>query len=550
MDILFYIAMAVIFGFIFGKCCQLVKLPSVVGYLIAGLIFGPSFLNIYTTTQLEEMSGFTGFALAIVAFMIGSEMKLHTLKELGSGIGIITLLESFGAFFTVAVGVFLITGHFYYAMIFGAIAPASAPAGTVAVLQESKSKGKLTNALYAVVGLDDGLAIMIFAVAIALAKLSFTGNAVSVEALITGPVWEIIGSILLGTVFGVMTGWCGRRLRGQEAIMAVSLGAILLCAALSEYFHFSLILANLAMGMTFVNLYPTVNAKSYKAVNYLTYPTFIIFFFLAGAHLQIRLLGAMGLIGLIYIICRSTGLIGGAFLGATLARSSAVIRKYLGLGILSQAGVAIGLAVLAAQEFRTLGDDGAHIAAIVMNTVAATTIVFEIIGPICTKFAITKAGEAGLNITEEDLIEIYTVENVMDKDIPVIKAGNSLNEVIQLVTDTTNFYYPVTDHNQKLIGAVTLDGIRKTFNTQELNDWLVALDIAEPVTETMPPNTELAQAIEKAKNANLDYIPVTNGNDQNNLVGIFDLQSVHRKLSAEILERQRQADLQHTQTVT
>ena len=152
-----------------GKLVHCFTLPGVVGYLIAGLILGPSFLNVFSLPLLDRLEAFSGFALSLIAFIIGSEMKLSTLREMGKGIGIITLLESFGAFFLVAAGVYLLTGKLYLALIFGAMAPASAPAGTVAVLQEYKAKGRLTNALYAVVGLDDGLAIMIFAVAVALA---------------------------------------------------------------------------------------------------------------------------------------------------------------------------------------------------------------------------------------------------------------------------------------------------------------------------------------------------------------------------------------------
>jgi len=122
-------------------------------------------------------------------------------------------------------------------------------------------------------------------------------------------------------------------------------------------------------------------------------PIYIIFFVIAGAHLQIKLLPVMGFLGLIYIICRTSGLIAGAFFGATISKQDPAIRKYLGLGILSQAGVAIGLAILVTREFGSLGKAGQDLAVLVINTIAATTIIFEIIGPIATKFAISKAGE-------------------------------------------------------------------------------------------------------------------------------------------------------------
>jgi Kef-type K+ transport system membrane component KefB len=162
---------------------------------------------------------------------------------------------------------------------------------------------------------------------------------------------------------------------------------------LSKYFHVSLILSNLGLGIVFANLFLLANRRAYQAIQSITLPIFIIFFVIAGAHLQIHLLSTMGLLGLIYIICRVLGKIGGAFFGATISKSNPAVRKYLGLGILSQAGVAIGLAILVTREFGSLGKAGEDLAVIVINTIAATTIIFEIIGPIATKFAISKAGE-------------------------------------------------------------------------------------------------------------------------------------------------------------
>ncbi|MCK4752682.1 MAG: cation:proton antiporter [Planctomycetes bacterium] len=545
MDILFFVAIAIILGFIASKLAHRIKLPGVVGYLIAGLILGPSFLNIFDSDLLGKLSVFTSLTLSLVAFTIGSEMKLGTFKEMGKGIAVITLLESFGAFLIVAAGVYFLTGKLYLALIFGAMAPASAPAGTVAVLQECKAKGRLTNALYAVVGLDDGLAIMIFAFAVAVAKILLTGGVISPMALLQGPILEIIGSIILGIIVGTLTGYFCRKVVGQEGILAVSLGGILICSGIANYLHFSLILANLSLGMTFANLFSAPNRKAYRAIQSISLPIYIIFFFLAGARLHIKLLPSMGLLGLVYVVCRITGLIGGAFIGATLSKQSPVIRKYLGLGILSQAGVAIGLAVLAAAEFSSLGPEGKELSIAVVNIIAATSIFFEIIGPIGTKFAISKAAEIGVNITEEDLIETYTVSDVMETKIPLITAGMSLNEVIKIVSGTSSFYYSVVDKNKKLIGAITLDGIRNTFTTQELNDWLVALDVAEPIVTKLTPDIPLSEALKKTKRLDVEYLPVVDSSEENKFVGILDCRAAKRALSAEVLARQQKAESMH-----
>jgi Kef-type K+ transport system membrane component KefB len=542
MDMLFFLASAIIAGFIVGRLVNRLKLPGVVGYLIAGLILGPSFFNVFNFELLAKLSIFTSFALSLVAFAIGSEMKLDTLKELGRGIGVIILSESFGAFLVVALGVYLLTGKLYMALVFGAIAPASAPAGTVAVLQENKAKGRLTNALYAVVGLDDGLAIVIFAFAIALAKILFTGGDVSVAAVLQGPVLEIIGSVILGGIIGVFTGYFANKVFGEDNILAVALGGILICAGLANYLHFSLILANLSLGMAFVNLFPVANRKVCRPIQYISLPAYIIFFFIAGAHLQIKLLPSMGVLGIVYIICRTFGLMGGSFIGAASTRQNPIIRNWLGFGILSQAGVAIGLAVLATTEFALLGQAGRDLGVVIMNTVAASTIIFEIIGPIGARLAISKAGEIGANVTEEDLIETYSVADVMDTKVPVVPTGTSLSEVIKIVSNTESFYYPVVDTDQKLIGVITLDGIRNTFSTQQLNDWLVALDIAEPVVAVTTPQTTLSEALEKTKRLDTEYLPVVASQADAGYAGLLNCRGVHRLLSAEVLSRQQKAD--------
>ncbi len=542
MDILFFISIALIFGFIGGKIMQAVKLPSIVGYLIAGMIFGPSFLNIFHEDFLVDMNTFTAFALSLVAFIIGSEMKLSTLKEMGTGIGIITILESLGAFILVTMGVYFLTHKLYLALVFGALAPASAPAGTVAVLQECKAKGRLTNALYAVVGLDDGLAIMIFAIAVALSRMLLMGDHLSAAGLLKGPAFEIIASISLGILVGGVSGYFTRRLTSNDAILALSLGSLLICTGIAVHFHLSLILANLSLGMVHNNVYPQANRRAYRAIESITLPVYIIFFFVAGAHLHVALLPSMGFLGLVYVLCRIGGLMGGAFLGSVISKQSPVVRNYLGMGILCQAGVAIGLSVLAAGQFGPLGEEGKSSAIMIVNTIAATTIIFEVIGPIGARIAISKAGEAGLNITEEDLIQSYKVKDVIEIKLPTISIGMSLSEVIRTVSDTDGFYYPVVDNDKKLIGAVTLDGIRKTFATQELNEWLVALDITEPIITKLTPDIALAEAIEKARRLDVEYIPVVASSEDDQFVGVLDYRAVRRQLSAEVLSRQQKAD--------
>jgi Kef-type K+ transport system membrane component KefB len=311
---------------------------------------------------------------------------------------VIIFAESFLAFAAVSSGIYLLTRDLPLSLIFGAVAPASAPAGTVAVIQEYRARGNLTKALYAVVGFDDGLGIIIFGFAAAIARsilLQDSGGAQqSAWLVLAAPLKEVGLSVLLGGAAAFLYGLLVRRLEQPRDIFVLTFAVALITIGLSSFLHLSLILTNMVLGLVVVNTRPRgLVEKIRRELTEIMPLLFILFFVLAGANLHIALLPALGLVGLIYIVSRAAGLMGGAWIGAILGRAEANIRKYLGLGILSQAGVAIGLSLVVKQEFTPLGAWGASIGTTVITTITATSIVFEIIGPILTKVGLQKAGE-------------------------------------------------------------------------------------------------------------------------------------------------------------
>ncbi len=394
-----------------GKLIKKTSLPSLIGYMLVGALFGPSFkqfgLELFTESVRESLSFITQVALGFVAFSIGSELSMKSLKRLGNGIVWIIFSESFAAFFVVTGLIYLVTRDLPMALIFGSMAPASAPAGTVAIIHEYKAKGSLTQALYAVVGFDDGLAIIIFGFAAAVSKsllMAETPGHVSEGFfhMLKAPTLEIILSIVVGTVLGFILCQLVRFIKNSRDMLIIVFGVITLATGLSMMWHLSLILTNMVVGFVLVN------TRRESLVHKATAPLleimpliFVLFFCLAGAHLQIAALPSLGLIGVAYILGRSGGLIGGARLGAMFGHVEEKIKKYVGLGILSQAGVAIGLALIVNAEFAGLGavtdgvSHGSQIGIKVITTITATCIVFEIIGPILAKYALGKAGELG-----------------------------------------------------------------------------------------------------------------------------------------------------------
>ena len=404
------LGIAIILGFYLGHLVRHVNLPSLLGYMMFGVILGPSVLNLLNEPDLEDLSFLTEMALGFVAVNIGSELNLSSLKRLGMAIVTIILAECFMAFWMVFGAVYLLTHDLPLSIILGAIAPASAPAGTVAVIQECRAKGSMTKALYAVVGFDDGLAIVIFGLAFALAKNLLIGEAdlssqITISVILR-PFLTIGLSVVTGGVIGFLLCLMVRRLKNTGEILIVLFGAVFLATGLSIHWHLSLILTNLTVGFVLANRQHGALVTRVQTTLMEIMPlVFILFFCLAGAHLRLSALPALGSLGCVYILGRSVGKIGGAGLGAMLGHVEAKIKKYLGLGILSQAGVAIGLSLIVKQDFSQLAmqydlPHAARIGVTVITTITATSIFFEIIGPILTRFALKRAGEIPREETE------------------------------------------------------------------------------------------------------------------------------------------------------
>ncbi len=399
MHILTIIGLTVVVGYFAGRLGKKIHLPSLIGYMLLGVLMGPSLLNQFNDVVLEHLSFVNEIALGFVAFSIGQELSISSLKRLGSGIISVIFAECFASFVIVFGVVYALTRDLPLALIFGAMAPASAPAGTVAVIQEYKAKGSLTKALYAVVGFDDGLAIIIFGFASAIAKVILVNEGSNTEVHILPSILEsakeIVMSISLGGIIGLIFCILVRRVKDDRDILIMVFGSILVAIGVSLTFHLSLILTNLMIGFTLVNtraeaLVQKVGSRILDVMPLL----FILFFCLAGAHLKLAAIPALGVLGIVYIVGRSVGLIAGAGIGGMFGKVEDKVKKYIGMGLLSQAGVAIALALIVKHDFAEIGTAHADkIGTTVITTITATCIFFEIIGPILTKIALQKAGE-------------------------------------------------------------------------------------------------------------------------------------------------------------
>ncbi len=405
------VGIAILIGFLSGKFIGNYKvggykIPAVAGYVIIGVILGQSVLNVFQKPMLDKLGVISDLALGFIAFKIGGELKWSNLKKLSKSLFPIVILESFGAMILVTLSVQLLFHQWPLSLILGAISAATAPAATVAVIQEARAKGDFTNTLLAVVAIDDAIALIVYGFASAVSKALISAEEVfSIKAVIEMSLFEIGGAIFVGIFSGFLLGPWLKKMNSRESVFSIIIGTIFIIIGISNHFHLSSLLANMAFGVIVTNVAPVSSKKVFDQVSIMTPPLFIAFFVIAGAHLRIDLIPSIGVIGIIYLVSRTIGKIGGSSFGAFIVNAPKDVKKYIGFGLLSQVGIAIGLSLVVTKEFSHLGEAGRILSLNVINILLATTFITEIVGPILTKYALVKSGDASkLEKDEEDTI--------------------------------------------------------------------------------------------------------------------------------------------------
>ena len=389
-------------GFLVAKLGQLIRLPSVTGYICAGILLGPSGLNIITTEAIgARLSHFTQIALMLIAFGIGEHIEIKKIKKTLGQVGLISLAEIGSAFLLVSLGIYLLVQNIGIggqpwetpavlglAIILGAIAIATAPATILHVVREAKASGPLTTTLMQVVAINNGLAIMTFGVATTITHRLLGFCTASLMQTTAASLREVLFSLGLGIVTGLAIDFINSRLRNRDEMLTAGLALLLLCGEGARFLGLSPLLAGMAAGFTIVNR-DTRDVRFFRALNAFEAPIYVLFFTLAGAHLDTAALPLIGWVGLTYFSLRVVGKICGTKLAALITKAPTNLRRYLGLALLPQAGVAIGL-ILLVQSDAALQD----LAVVITPVVLASVMMAELLGPICVRFALDKSGEA------------------------------------------------------------------------------------------------------------------------------------------------------------
>ena len=407
MEALLCLSISLIAGLLLSRLAKLLKLPAVTAYLVAGILVGPYVLGTFgigglgfvSMDDVKSYSIICDVALGFIAFSIGNEFRLSQLKKIGRQATIIGILQA--VITTLIVDAVLISLHFAMpsvltmeaAIVLGAIAAATAPAATLMVVKQYKAKGPVTDILLPVVALDDAVGLILFAISFGVARAMNSGS-VNIKSVILEPVLEVVLSLLLGAIMGVLFHICERFFHSRSKRLSVSIAFVLMTIALSKltfsiggvHIAFSSLLTLMMLGTIFCNICD-FSEELMERVDRWTAPLFILFFVLSGAELELSVFSnlLMVLVGIIYILSRSIGKCTGAFVSAKIAKCDDNIVKYLGITLLPQAGVALGMA-MKAKEF---GEIGEMVATITLFAV----LIYELVGPALTKMALTKAGD-------------------------------------------------------------------------------------------------------------------------------------------------------------
>ena len=386
MSALFYTALAMLGGLLMTRLTRLAKLPNVTAYLIAGVLIGPYVFNLVGSDMLEGFGVITECALGFIAFSIGDEFKLESLKAIGKPAILITLFESvFAVVCTMSITLLLGFNPIICIML-GALSASTAPAATLLIVRQYKASGPLTDMLLPVVAADDATGLIAYSICVSIAQNMVNHTAFSFAGTVLLPLLHIAEALLLGAVLGVILAFAHRYFRSHTNRMSLCIAFVMIGVGLADYLGLSNLLLCMALGAVYVNLWND-SERILRCIDDWTYPLFKLFFVISGAQLNLSTLPKVGLLGIVYVFARFGGKFLGAWLGGGITKQPAVVRNNLGWALMPQAGVAIGMATMVLKQLP------AEYSQLIQTVILSATLIYEIVGPLAAKSALQRAGE-------------------------------------------------------------------------------------------------------------------------------------------------------------
>lgn len=381
--VLLSLSIILLAGFLLTRITKLAKLPNVTGYIIAGVLIGPYVLNLIPNEIVANMGFISDIALAFIAFGVGRFFKKEAFKETGFGVVMITLLESLlaGVFITLSMH-YIFHLKWDFCLLLGAIATATAPASTMVTIRQYHARGNFVNILLQVVALDDAVCLIAFSVVAAIINANVGANITAFEIIL--PIIYNIAALAIGFISGAVLSKLMTSKRSEDNRLILTISLLLGIAGLCAAFDISPLLSCMIFGTTYINM--TKDKELYNQVEKFTPPILSIFFVVSGMSLDVSSFGTLGIIGISYFLIRIAGKYLGAYLGCMIAKTTHSVRDYLGLALIPQAGVAIGLAFLGK---RILHDSMGNM---LLTIILSSSVLYELIGPACAKIALIYSG--------------------------------------------------------------------------------------------------------------------------------------------------------------
>lgn len=550
-SILFLLGLGVFGGMLGAWFFQKIRFPQVVGYIAIGLIIGQAGFGIIDSAAIAELKTFNLFALGIIGFLVGGELHIDTFKKYARQFTAILFGEGLLAFFLVGLASFLLI---YFittdliaasagAVVLGAIASATDPASTIDVIWEYRSKGLMTTAIIAIVALDDALAMTLYGIGSSVAKL-LASNSGSVWLSLGHISNELFGALAVGAVVAAMLVAFLRWVPQTERGAAIAIGMILLVISIAVFFKMDIILATMMMGFVLTNLAPRRSKDLFKLVRSFSVPIYVLFFVLVGARLSFGLMpGWLWLIIISYVVFRSAGKFFGAYFGAKITNSPPAVRKYLGLGLFAQGGVAIGLSIMAAEQLSSVNiAPGMNLGDMIIFVVTTTTLVVQVLGPAMVKLAVRLSGEAGRDITEEDVRVSMKVADVIDEKLVTLSEGTPIVEAINCFTENDVLITPVVDKEGKIKGILNFEALKDVLADRDNWHWLLVADIMRPMEDSTNADVNLDEVFQRMHRLKIDQMPVVDSETNEIPLGMIDMRTIRLKVHAELLKRGEQPE--------
>lgn len=551
-QLVFLLGLILLIGAIGGRLFQKLRIPQVVGYIVFGIFIGSSGFQILGKETIAALNPISTVALSLIGFLVGGELKSDVLKKYGKQFVGILLFESITPFFIVGILISIVAFIFTkdykssvaLGLLLGAICAATAPAATTDVLEEYRSRGPLTTTTYGIVAMDDAVGLILYAIASTIAAPLLGDRVMSFGAQILSILRDIFVSIFVGGAFGFLLSKIIKNLMQDEGrILTFSLGMLFLATGVAIFLDLDNILAAMALGFFMVNFAPAKTRETFKLVDKFTPPVYVLFFVLVGARLNIWMITPyLGLLALVYVGGRTFGKTIGSRIGGLITKAPPTVTKYLAYCLFSQAGVAIGLSIVAGNDFPN------SVGPMILLIVTATTFIVQLIGPVFVKKGITAAGEVGLNVTSDDILKTTKVSDVTwgpmhicdEKSPAIVDETEKIGNIIDLFSKQQNMNYAVRDSAGKLSGVISLEHLKEVLQIGDFAEAMLATDIMDKPTVTCKAELTLPDAYKLFSDNDKEAIAIVD--DEGKALGMLEKFEVDHYVHQRLLELTRKAE--------